>query len=594
MLPPKTYGTEKFVLPYRFLLVISNQWNDPASYLIEGNSEFQVLTSLLKTWAIPFDILRLDQEILDYYHLLDREGNPRYGTIIWDAEPAGLNGRKLDLLPLLVKDKGVNLVVLGDAVAPAEIASLVGVEYVSEYRLDDGLAFVTEHFITRDFKHREKEFDDEIDYYAPGSKVVLKEATVLAKRGHLAFLTAREFQSGGRVVWLAAHRAKIQIALQLLRDLFKRSLVWVNGYLLYAEYPKSIILFMDDIGTSDRTYLPYWHYRTLNEQDIRDHIIAPLEKHNAVLNMNIVSGYVDRQSQRILNPWKQRVTDDIDGETVHDYVSAKRGLDAGQRAGVLEIQSHGYTHMLPDLESPPGPFWTAPMDGIGTLGFDYEFGDPVRNKEVPAITQKFLLARGIEYIQHDFEVTPLFVINGGSAWSRTYPHNSARIAAEMGFGLSHFNSPGYLGRDLVITTMEPIVQRGSWGYDRYLTGAEIPWSIDSPFFLIFHDRDVSMDAGSLDRLLTNLGEDVHYMSASEYCGYLHAKQKLHPETEKRLSLAITYDEHYCHYFSTHSSVWTLHLSDAVRSQFKDIPEKRSITLPAGLGRHIVRFDSLLP
>jgi len=32
-------------------------------------------------------------------------------------------------------------------------------------------------------------------------------------------------------------------------------------------------------------------------------------------------------------------------------------------AGVLEIESHGWTHMQPDLDSPPGPWWNADLDG---------------------------------------------------------------------------------------------------------------------------------------------------------------------------------------------------------------------------------------
>src|SRR4030042_698560 len=83
---------------------------------------------------------------------------------------------------------------------------------------------------------------------------------------------------GRRVPWPDAHRASARIGTQILRDLFKRSLVWAPGYALYAEYPKSILLFMDDVGTSDRSYLPYGHYRTLNEQDIRKGIIEPLRR----------------------------------------------------------------------------------------------------------------------------------------------------------------------------------------------------------------------------------------------------------------------------------------------------------------------------
>jgi hypothetical protein len=576
------------LLPYRFLLVISNQWNDPASYLIEGSGEFQTIVTLLKNWGLPFDILRLDQQNFDRYHLFDREGLPRYSTIIWDADPAGLEGKDLSLLSSLVQEHAVSLVVIGDAVSPPEVADLAGIKYISEYRLNYGLSFIGEHFITRALRERQDEFLTEIDFYAYGNKVALTKATAIVTRGHLPFLTVREFEEAGRVVWLGTHRAKSQINIQIMRDLLKRCLVWTNGYALYNEYKNSILLFMDDFGTSDRTYLPYWHYRTLHEEDIRLGIIKPLKKNGAVLNLNIVSGYVDRKTQKIVSPWKQKVIDEIDGKTIHDYISAKRGLDEALGEGVIEIQSHGYTHMLPDLESPPGPFWTAPMDGEGTLGFDYEFGDPVRNKEIPAITQKFLLARGLEYIKKDFGVTPLFVINGGHAWSRSYPNNSPRIAAQMGFGLSHFNSPGYLGRDLVISSMEPVVLRSSWQYDEKLTGNDIPWSIDAPYFLIFHDRDISMDVKALDRLLTNLGDDTRYMSASEYCGYLHAQVVKSEGTDQSLCLTVDYDHHYCQYFDSHESKWTVHLSDGVRSKFDDvIPEKRTIIIPNGVGRHIV-------
>ncbi len=410
----------------------------------------------------------------------------------------------------------------------------------------------------------------------------------MAKREHLPFLTAREFENGGRVVWLDADQSENHITIQVIRDMLKRSLVWANGYALYAEYPQSVILFMDDFGTSDRTFLPYWHYRTLNEDDIRKGLIEPLKRHKAVLNEDIITGYVERKTGKILNPWKQKVIDEIDGKTVHDYISAKRGLDAGMREGVLEIQCHGYTHMLPDLESPPGPFWTAPMDGVGSLNFYYEFGDPMRGNEMPAITQKFILKRGLEYLKSDFGVTPLFVINGGGAISYTYPNNSSRIAAEMGFGVSHYNTPGYLDRDIVIHSMEPVVNRQSWSYKSDLTGADIPWTIDAPYFLIFHDRDISMDVTALERLLTNLGKRTRYLSANEYCGYLHAQIGLNENNSDDLSLAVDYDDHYCQYFKSHKSTWTLHLADDTRAGLKSTsPEKQIITIPEGLGRHIV-------
>ncbi len=570
-------------LPYRFLLVIGNQWNDPASRLIEPGGEFPVVTTLLKTWGVPFDILRLDQERFDRYYLLDREGRPRYGTIIWDAEAGATVPKDMALLSSLVNDQKVGLVILGDAVAAPDVAAAAGLEYVSEYRLSDGLTFAADHFITRGLQGRDKEFPVEDGSYSPGSKVRVKDATVLARRGNLPFLTVC-----GRTVWLGADRSSVQMRYQIVRDLFKRALVHAQGYLLYAEYPKSLMLFMDDIGTSDRTYLPYWHYRTLDEDAIRKGLIEPLKRHHAYLMEDIITGYVDRKSRSIVSPWKQQVIDEIDGKTLHDYVSAKRGLDAGLREGVLEIQCHGYTHMLPDLESPPGPVWDAPLDGTGTLGFDEEFGDRLRGRDVPAITQRFLMERGLEYLRQDFGVVPLFVINGGSGKSLSYPHHSARLAAEMGFGLGHFNAVWYLGKDLALD-MEQVVLDGSWAHDRPVNAAAIPWTIDAPQSLIFHDRDVSIDITAADRLLTGLGPGIRYMTANEYSGYLHAKVEREDEPGKPLSLALSYDDHYCRYFASHDSVWTVHLSDEMRRDLGGSSlEKRTVTVPKGLGKHIVK------
>jgi hypothetical protein len=291
---------------------------------------------------------------------------------------------------------------------------------------------------------------------------------------------------------------------------------------------------------------------------------------------------VDHKNRRIVSPWQQQVTDEIDGRTLHDYVSAKRGLDAGMREGVFEIQCHGYTHMLPDLDSPPGPFWDAAMDGAATLGWDVEFGDLLRGNDVPAITQRFLMERGIEYIRQDFGVVPLFVINGGGGKSLSYPHHSARLAAEMGFGLGNFNAVWYLGKDLTLA-MQQIAHSATWAHNRALP--DIPWTNDAPQFLVFHDRDVSIDITAAERLLTALGPGVRYMTANEYTGYLHARTGRDAKTG---ALSIEYDEHYCRYFADHPSKWVLHLSDETRHALKTAaPEKRTIVVPRGSTRYLV-------
>jgi hypothetical protein len=579
-------GSGEEPLPYRFLLVIGDQWKDPSSFVIDPQDDFQTLAALLTTWGLPFDILRLDQERLDY-HFFDREGRPRYGTVVWDAPWRAADRDRIELLGELVRQRGVNLVVVGDSVAAPVVQELAGVEYVSEFRLGDGLSIEQDHFLTRGFKEREGEFHPSGNPL-PGSKVIARGATVLARRGPLPFLTVN--QSGGRVVWLGLQRTPAQLLQQISRDLLKRSLVWAQGYALYAEYPRSLLLFMDDMGTSDRTFLPYWHYRTLDENDIRRGLIEPLKRHGAVMTQDVITGYVDRKKRRVVNPWKQRVVDEIDGKTIHDYPSAKRGLEEGLRAGVFEIASHGWTHMLPDLDSPPGPFWDAPMDGVGTLGWDVEFGDRLRGRDVPAILQRQHLERSLESLQEDFGVRPLFVIAGGGAHSASLTHHSQRIAAELGFGLSSdFGSIGYLGRDRVVA-LSPIALRHTWRYDQKIDSSAIAWTIDAPSFLIFHDRDVSLDIQAAERLLTSLGPGIRYMAASEYCGYLHARADLAPAAGGEPALRLIYDPHYCRYFAGHDSRWVLHLSDETRGRLPGSPpERRTIPIPKGTGSFLIRL-----
>jgi peptidoglycan/xylan/chitin deacetylase (PgdA/CDA1 family) len=572
--------------PYRFLLVVSDQWQDPASQIIEGESDFAIVAALLKSWGLPFDIVRLDQQRFDPYYLMDREGQPRYGTIVFTVNPQSTGGQNFSLLSTLVREHGVGMVVLGDGIGSAEIGKLAGIVYESEYAVIEDLKFGSEHFITRALKGREPEFLAG-GGRKRGDKVHLRGATLLASRGPLPFLAVREFPGGGRVVWLDAHRQTSQIGIPIVRDLFKRSLVWAQDYALYAEYGKTALIEMHDMGASDKSFLPYWHYRSLSEQEIRSGVIGPLKRHGAVLTQVVVTGFVDRKTRRILNPWQQtKVIDELDRTTIHDYASTKRGLDAGRREGVFEIQSHGWTHMLPDLDSLPGPFWDAPLDGTATLGWDNEFGDRIRKAEIPASVQRNHMERSIECLGEDFGVVPLFIRPGGGEYSRTWANHTARIAASLGFGLARLAVPFYLGPDRVIA-LGPAAPYANWSYEKGLPAGGILWSADGPAFVAFHDRDVAMDADSVERLLGQLGPGVRYMTAGEYCAYLHTAVTAE-STGGGVVLAIRYDDQYCRYFASHSSTWTLHLSDEIRTRLPvGMPEKRAIVIPPGTGTHMV-------
>lgn len=569
-------------VPYRFLLVVGNQWEDDASFLIDRPSEFQLTAALLKTWGLPFDIMRLDQQALDAYHLLDRDGRPRYGTIIWDAPE--IKGRDIGLIADL-NLQGVSFVILGDTIEAAEVARLAGLRYISDYKAIDQARFDPGHFITRVLAGREPELLANVEYSYSGFKVLPEAAKTIAFQGAAPFITVREDPGRGRVVWLGVERSAGQFQNQLVRDILKRSLVWAQGYAVYAEYERAVILFTDDWGTSDKTYLPYWHYKTPDDEEIRTGLIESLQKHHAVMDLNVNTGFVDRKTRRIVSPWKQRVVDEIDGKTIHDYTSTKHGLDAGLTAGVFSIGSHGWTHMLPDLESPPGPFWEAPMDGVGSLDWYNEFGDNLRKREIPAATQRLHMSRALECIREDFGVVPQVIRPGGGLYSKSPANNTAVIAAQMGFGIATWSQAVYLGRDLAVS-LEPISKRKPWAYNEPITASDVPWTIDAPVWLGFHDRDLALDHDSVARLLDILGPGVRYLSGAEYSAYLHTDVE-QPRGEN-MQFVVEYDGHYCGWFASHPSRWTLHFSDETRRSIGgSLPEKQTIEVPPGIGEHIL-------
>src|SRR5258708_30978246 len=114
-------------------------------------------------------------------------------------------------------------------------------------------------------------------------------------------------------------------------------------------------------------------------------------------------------------------------------------------------------------------------------------------------------------MEEDYGVRYVSRVTGGGLSSHTMANNTMRLAAELGFGLAQPESTFYLGQDLCLT-LEPVLPRVQWQYDRPLSSEEMPWTIDAPIFLGFHDRDVAMDPASLERLLNDLGAGVRYMT----------------------------------------------------------------------------------
>ena len=326
---------------------------------------------------------------------------------------------------------------------------------------------------------------------------------------------------------------------------------------------------------------------------------------------NVITGYVDRKTKRILSPWNQRFTDRYG--VLQDYSSTQRGLKAAMAAGVLEIESHGWTHMQPDLNSPPGPWWDADLDGEATtISWYEEFLDRRRGAEVPALTQLFHMKRSIDYVNEDFGQQPMTLRAGGGAWSKSYVNHTGLIAARAGFRLflagTEFNF--FLDSDLALD-MAGVIAGASHANDQPLQPQNWPTHPDGPLMLTAHDRDIALQPTFLDRFFEALPPDYKTLSVNQYVSFLHTR--IESLAGADWQFAFHFDQPYCEYQENHSSSWQLWLSDPFLEELKSsrelslsidgkppaqlnaiaaLRQPMRIEIPSGLGRHTWRLTRI--
>jgi hypothetical protein len=592
--------------PYRVLLVV-DQWSDPSGLVVHSEKDkFQPVAALLKAWSVPFDILRLDQQHLDATYLFRRSGNIRYGAVIWLADSSSYGDQDIASLDQATRD-GTGLIVVYSRFLDPTLDKLLGLKFKQFYGSTDAFHVAQEHFITRDISSGKNAPPQ------PGTSnrlwVEPTSAEVLIAQGQHPVLTVNQLGPEVSAVWLGSPHLSELCDSVFWRNLLFRSLVFSLGYVVVPneDYAHRIIFELDDWGTADKGFLPYWHYLEPSEETIRQYLILPLKQHHAIASAMADTGYVDRKSKRILSPWTQKFTDSYGLN--QDFASTRAGLKDGIAEGVLEIESHGWTHMQPDLESPPGPWWTADMAGEGSVdGWYVEFRDRRRDKEIPAVTQMYHMERSLAEVQQDFGVQALELKPGGDGWSKSQFNNTAALAARVGFGIYHGDIfTYYLDHELVLDMANVVPD-----FDALAHGVhpeQWPDHPDGPLILGFHDMDIALTHNFMDQLFASLPAGYHTMGTNQYVGILHTQ--IDSSTDGGAwQLTFTQDNHYCAYFASHPSSWQLWLSDPLREQLAashlelSIDAKSTkisaadfhrgtlaIDLPPGVGSHTWKLET---
>jgi hypothetical protein len=161
--------------------------------------------------------------------------------------------------------------------------------------------------------------------------VECRGAQALLSQGLHPVLTVHQSGPGSAAVWIGVPDLRWLVLVNSLywRAIFQRSLLFGLGYLVLPDidYSHSVLVMIDDWGTADNSFLFYLRYQTVTEELMLDKVIPVLTRHHAVVSANVVTGFVDRKTRRIVSPWTRSSFIDSYG-VEQDHASTRRGLKA--------------------------------------------------------------------------------------------------------------------------------------------------------------------------------------------------------------------------------------------------------------------------
>jgi hypothetical protein len=96
------------------------------------------------------------------------------------------------------------------------------------------------------------------------------------------------------------------------------------------------------------------------------------------------------------------------GKGEHDHASEFRGLAALSRQQIVDVHSHGLTHLVPDHEA-----WAAAEDKRSDVRWYTEFYDTRQNRQIPGETQTHALAKSKKAIEELFHRVPAAITPSG-------------------------------------------------------------------------------------------------------------------------------------------------------------------------------------
>ncbi|MCB0165114.1 MAG: hypothetical protein KDI79_12860 [Anaerolineae bacterium] len=236
---------------------------------------------------------------------------------------------------------------------------------------------------------------------------------------------------------------------RIIREFIRQNSGWG---LVECNLAGTMVLRMDDPGTCERVYLKGYDTEIMDRQAWQT-LIGLLKKHQARLSVMYIPLWVDdanpHNGRLFING--QEIKDRQAGAIYHskdvcfvkenghpeprvyDYAAEFLALKEYIHTGLIDIESHGLTHIDTNLEG-----WLAADDRYSNLNWYHEFRHVPENKDTAAGEQIRILRDSAKKIEAIFEKLPAAVTPSGHEQSQ----DSEQIAHTVGYRLfsSEYNT----------------------------------------------------------------------------------------------------------------------------------------------------------
>lgn len=229
---------------------------------------------------------------------------------------------------------------------------------------------------------------------------------------------------------------------KVVKDIILKNSGWG---MVNINLENTMVLRMDDPGTCERIYLKGYDSRLMTKNEWKK-IKKILAKHNAKLSVMYIPKWIDdansangalyingkkiekRQPGTIYNSRDVTFIRNISGNTQlkYDYSSEYQALCDAFDSGLIEIESHGLTHVDPHIDD-----WFSANDRYSNLAWYHEFRHVYENCDVKDSKIIYILNESYKNIEECFGVLPTTITPSGHEQSR----NADILAFEEGYKL---------------------------------------------------------------------------------------------------------------------------------------------------------------